>query len=95
VVRSFNVASTVLVLPTIRMIPIGATDSYSAILGWSGRRIGDQADTISDYAVPTMTYEESLAQIQRLNLGIAGQVKTREFYGEEQLVAVEMILPMI
>ncbi len=41
-------------------------------------------DSISAYWAPTMTYEESLEQVSRLNAGIAGQVKVREKDGKEK-----------
>lgn len=51
--------------------------------GWSGREIDKKADYIFDYWVPTMTYEESMEQVVRLNAGIAGQVRKEARDGEE------------
>lgn len=87
VTQTFSLATEPLVLPDV-MLPLVAEPEVggggqAAIRGWSGRELNNPEDEISDDWIPTMTYEESLAQVQRLNAGIAGQVKTKEIKGEE------------
>lgn len=86
VIQTFSLGDSSIILPetTLSLIPESEGDGgQSAIRGWSGREIDNPEDEISDDWIPSMTYEESLAQVQRLNSGIAGQVKTKELYGED------------
>lgn len=83
VIQTFPLEAAPLVLPNIQLSPIERVTS-SSVKGWSGRRLDDPADAISDIWTPSMTYEESMEQVRRLNSGISGQVIVREKDGIEE-----------
>ena len=82
VAQEITTTTTPTVMPAVRLKPEAAAPG-AAKKGWSGRVLGDKDDIIADYWVPSMTYEESLAQVDRLNAGIAGQVRTVRKDGKE------------
>jgi hypothetical protein len=87
ITQTFSLAADSIVLPDVTLSPFTeeevSSGGQSAIRGWSGRELNNPEDTISDDWIPSMTYEESLAQVARLNAGIAGQIKTKDLNGEE------------
>ncbi len=86
VIQTFPLEAVPLVLPDIHLSLIdgGNASAGSSVKGWSGRRLNDPADAISDIWIPSMTYEESMEQVRRLNLGTGGQVIVREKNGIEE-----------